>query len=863
MGKKVKLKRVKPIVQFAGSMVQQNHGELLEKHGYLLWDLTTKTYEEFDIHNDFGYVTVDIIKGRIPSWIHEEKETKLPKHPRLRLRFNKTEPSDIKKCITEFKKLFSVSEVTVTRTDTIGQLKTNLESKHNIVGNVRDDSFQDSLIREYLERQFLLSYDDLDAISDINKELNSQLSSEELSENITWVPKSFEFSNMFSYGEDNKIDFGNSRDIIGIFAPNASGKSSIFDALSFCLFDKTSRTYLSKNVLNNRKTDFKCKFHFTINGEDYFIERRGKLVSKGTSVKVDVDFWKEVDGEVESLNGEQRRETNHIIQKYLGTYDDFSLTTLSIQGNDSLFIDKSQSERKEILSQFLGLNIFDKLHQKAVEENRENTALIKKFKRDDFTSQLAEIETQLNDLSKDYSELQDSQEKFKKEEERLQSEINDLNKKIVQLDVSNFSIDTLKSELSTLEQKSELIQQESGSKVEMKDSRLDLKKTTESLIEQYDVDSLEESVNSLIELGQKSKEFGSEIEKKNISLDSLYEQKSHLDSHEYNEECDVCIKNSKTIIEQKGINSTRIENLVSSIDELTERKKLIDENIESLDDIKQTYSKYRELKDKNEAYDKEVSELITKLSSIETSVVRVHNEIEKKKTLIESYYKNEKQIEENESINKEIQSIDSELRGVKKSINDTNSSILDLNGKISTLNSKKESIENQIQEIKKLEKQQKRYEYYLSAVSRDGVSYDLISKTLPMIEGEINNVLSQIVEFGMQLEMDGKNINAYIVYDDQKWALEMCSGMERFISGLAIRIALINISNIPRPNFLVIDEGFGTLDSENLTSLYMLFSYLKTQFDFVMIISHIDSMRDVVDNLLEVKKEDGFSKVTF
>jgi DNA repair exonuclease SbcCD ATPase subunit len=115
----------------------------------------------------------------------------------------------------------------------------------------------------------------------------------------------------------------------------------------------------------------------------------------------------------------------------------------------------------------------------------------------------------------------------------------------------------------------------------------------------------------------------------------------------------------------------------------------------------------------------------------------------------------------------------------------------------------------------------------------------------------------------MELELDGKNINANIVYGTDKWSLEMSSGMERFISGLAIRVALINVSNLPRPNFLVIDEGFGTLDSENLTSLYMLFSYLKTQFDFVMMISHIDSMRDVVDTLMDIKKENKFSKVKF
>ena len=75
---------------------------------------------------------------------------------------------------------------------------------------------------------------------------------------------------------------------------------------------------------------------------------------------------------IESLNGEQRRETNKNIEKYLGKFEDFVLTTLSLQGNNVLFIDKSQSERKEILSQFIGVDIFDKLYQRTSDENRDN-----------------------------------------------------------------------------------------------------------------------------------------------------------------------------------------------------------------------------------------------------------------------------------------------------------------------------------------------------------------------------------------------------------------------------------------------------------------------------------------------------------
>jgi DNA repair exonuclease SbcCD ATPase subunit len=87
--------------------------------------------------------------------------------------------------------------------------------------------------------------------------------------------------------------------------------------------------------------------------------------------------------------------------------------------------------------------------------------------------------------------------------------------------------------------------------------------------------------------------------------------------------------------------------------------------------------------------------------------------------------------------------------------------------------------------------------------------------------------------------------------------------MEKFISSLAIRTSLINITSLPRPNFLAIDEGFGVLDSENLNNMYLLFDYLKSQFGFVLCISHIDAMRDIVDSLIEIKKVSGYSKINY
>jgi len=851
-------------IAYAGSMVQQNHGELLEKHGYLLWDIPTRTFTEHHIHNDYGFLTVDVIDGKIPTWVHDEIDTKLPKYPRLRLRFTRTEASEMKRKITELKKLFKVAEVTVTRTDTIGQLKTNQKLNKNIVGNVKDETFQNQLIRDYLERQYLLEESELDKITDINKELNHQIDDSDSMGNILWTPKDFEFSNMFSYGDDNKVRFENAHGILGIFAPNAAGKSSLFDALTFCIYDKTSRTNVSKNILNNRKSNFYCKFNFEIDGVDYFIERRARYVRKATSVKVDVDFWSVTDGVIKSLNGEQRKDTNKEIEKYLGTFEDFILTALSLQGNNALFIDKSQSERKEILSQFIGVNIFDKLYQKASDENRDNATLIRKFKRDDFTSKLAEIDIDLKEKKSEYKLLDIQQNSSKKEEEKLNKDIIKLNEKIIKLNAdSGVPIKELERRAEILKSKKEELGIQKNSIQDRITHREELQITLDEILDKFDEDHLETGILLLKEAESNLSKINSEIEKSKIKLDSLYERKDHLDSHKYDEECDICMENSQTIREQKKTVETQIQTGESDLQDFNQQHLQSTLEIDSLVVYKKEWTKYKEAKDKEDKIDREISGLINKLSTTETEEYKFTTQFTQQQKLIEEYYKNEKQINKNKNIRDSIVDVRLKWDNIKQIIKNNNVEILSLNGKISALQNQKETIEDRISEVKELESQSRLFDFYLNALSKDGVSYELIEKALPMIEGEVNNILAQIVEFGMQLEIDGKNINAYLVYGDQRWSLEMCSGMERFISGLAIRVALINVCNLPRPNFLVIDEGFGTLDSENLQSLFMLFTYLKTQFDFVMIISHIDSMRDVVDDLITIKKEKGFSNVKY
>ena len=844
-------------IAYAGSMIQQNHGESLDKHGYLLWDVDSRTFEEFEIPNDYGFYTLDVDNGIVPS------VTNMPKKPRLRVRVSNTEPSQIKRALTEIKKKYKVQEFTVTRMDTLSKRKTGNFDDRLAIGNVRDVEFQNELIKDYLQRQYLADDDTIDKIKQINRDINTKLIEEDMTPNVQWVPHQFEFSNMFSYGENNKIRFDSINGIVGIFAPNASGKSSLFDALSFCIFDKTSRTYVAKNVLNNRKSNFYCKLHFEIEGVDYFIERRAKLINKGRNLKVDVSFWKEDESGIHSLNGEQRRDTNSIIQQYLGTYEDFVLTTLSLQGNNSLFIDKSQSERKEILAQFMGVDIFDKLYSHAYNENRDNASLIRKFKRDDFTQQLADIQVDLKAKEAEYKLEEVSLTTAKNSVDKHNQKLISLNEKIVKVKSDNYSKEELETKKSTSETSlTELISQrdKTQSKIgEFEETQIQL----EEKIDSFDEDDINEGYNLFNEYTSDLKDLNNELDKLKIREDSLLERMKHLESHKYNEDCDICMENSESIIDAKVGVETDLTLLSTDKKKMLEQKNVLLLAIDSRKNYTDLLKNVNTLKRDEEKVSRDINILINKLSTFETKEIKLNGELLQATQLIGDYLENEKQIKINKVLRNEIVDVRHSLGKSKQILKNSEADILVLNGSVSSLTNQKKTIEDRIEEVSQLEDQFRLYEYYLNALGKDGVSYELISKALPMIEGEVNNILGQVVEFGLQLEMDGKNINANIVYDDQQWSLEMCSGMERFISGLAIRIALINVCNLPRPNFLVIDEGFGTLDNENLTSLYMLFAYLKTQFEFVMIISHIDSMRDVVDTLMEIKKVNGFSNIKY
>jgi len=843
----------KPIIAYAGSLVQQNHGEELKGHGFLMWDLKHKVFKHYELQNDYGYYTIEINKGKLVTDI-----SNLPKKARIRTKCFESIPSQVKEVMNDIKDKCEILESTFIRVD---EAEVDLTLKNGQVfdiHNILDVDYQNKLIEDNLlakntEKTLI------EKVKELNKTINKEIAKDKAPKNIRWKPKTFEFDNMFSYGEGNYIDFTKLKGTIGLFAPNASGKSSIMDALAFCVFDKFSKGFKAIHVLNTQKMSFKCKFNFEVNGVDYYIEREGKADKKG-NVKVDVKFYKIDKGNEVPLNGEARRSTNDIIRDYVGTYEDFILTVLSIQNSKAgSFIDLGQTERKDLLCQFMGLNLFDQLYTIANDNFKETNTLLKNASKDQLISELTTVSGSITTNNNNIEIFTNTVKQKEGEKDQLNNKMLELSNTLIKTDSFSFDITKLEQEKVDLTGKIDKVNNNiSSERVKLKTIEDSLVALTSSLAE---CDGIDEKYDEYKSWKQKETEKQKEIDTLKLVIKNKVEKLKKLEEHKYDPNCTYCVNNIfvKDAIKTKEDLELDKQKATKVVGEFN----VIKEKLDSYGDIEKRNKECIKLNNEKLTLERNKSSVNSSILQNENTLINLQNKLKNVEDNIQTFYTNKEVIENNTTILTNVEKVKAEIKTVENEIKALNNKLFIASGEKGKLELQYKNFTDQLNKVKELEESYESYKLYTNIISRDGIPYEIITKTLPEIEKEVNNILHQVVEFSVTLHTDGKNIMTNIVYEDRKWPLEMASGMEKFISGLAIRVALINISNLPRPNIICIDEGFGCADSDHLSQMGALFSYLKNQFDFIWVISHLDQMRDMVDNQIEIKKENGYSKVVY
>ena len=853
-------------VRYCGSTVQQNHGETNDK-GFLIWEIEDKNQFRVSHHvllNPKPFVTIELTpKGRMP------RGTTVPATARLRLVSNNNLPLDVmRKAVEVAKHRFKPESITFLNraAGERGTVEIGVGFK---VENLRDKGVQENLIREYLT-DYEPTEEMLERVFELNRKYNSQIEeTEEVARNVNWNINKFEWDNLFNYGEGNSVDFNNLNGIVGIFGKNYSGKSSIIDGLLYTMFNTTSKNERKNyNIINQNKKDCRGLVELQVGEKTYTIERdstkyvkklKGEITNEART-NLEFNGFDPVVGESMSLNGTTRNQTDAHIRKRFGTVEDFLLTSMSSQLDSLSFIKEGSTRRKEILAKFLDLDIFERKFRLAHEDSADLKGVIRRVGDANYDNDIALAEVQCEEARKE-----------------LESE------------VSSCSIERQNLVDAQLEY-AELTEQIDSIPAERLDIKalLELKNTLGAKIEDTNLNIIELK-QEVVGYDEKLKEYDDFLT--TIDIEDLLEKKKQYD--EFKQKYDDTVNRARLMDnEYKGLNK-KIELLdeVPCGDQFPMCQFIKDAHLASVELPSLELDIISEIEDAKTYRTKTASvnsaEMITLIDTYNTTIINKNNiEIEKRdnKVSIERLYAKVKTYrselvgtqekidlyEEKKDLIKNIESLLNSRGKVQNSIDRSQQAIQNLEDlinshhrQIGSLEQKVDSLYEKKKELHDIREEYASYDLFMRCTHSNGIAYDIIKKRLPVINSEIAKVLANIVDFDIFFQEDGRKLNILIRHPKHDpRPIEMGSGAEKTVAAMAIRLALLSVSSLPKGNIFILDEPGTALDADNMEGFIRILQLIKMYFKTVILISHVDSLKDIVDIEITIDKKDGFATVT-
>ena len=244
--------------------------------------------------------------------------------------------------------------------------KSGKELDLDLEQNILDTTYQRNLMS-----QFVMANDmgiDINLLKRLDDKVNAELADTvEIDTKYKRVYiKNIKFSNFLSFGDNNYLDIEKLGGITVIDSnpPNFGGKSVLaVDLILFLFFNTTTKSSKASEIFNRFKksNEVFVQGEIEIDGRDYIIIRKIKRrkTKKGDwSVSTSLEFLeRKKNGELQNFTGEQRRETEKFIKESIGTINDFLLTVLSTASNLESLIESKPTERGNVLSRFIGLEI--------------------------------------------------------------------------------------------------------------------------------------------------------------------------------------------------------------------------------------------------------------------------------------------------------------------------------------------------------------------------------------------------------------------------------------------------------------------------------------------------------------------------
>lgn len=604
---------------------------------------------------------------------------------------------------------------------------------------------------------------------------------------------------------------------------NGSGKSSIFEAIVFALFEETSG---GEKTVSNRITGqgYSIKLDFDVDNNHYTILRQcSGSKSNVTLYKNDVD-----------ISARNKTDTNKLIESILGISKSLFL--------DSVFLSQSISTNLASLS--------PTARKERLEVLTNTDQLINDFKEKLKQRQL-DYENKRVELQLEQNKLNGNKEALLNQINNLQLKLQEIEYKIQQRDQLG-NIDTINNEIDTANKNIEIQKYDLQQKdIEIENCEQEIKEFRNTGNDDITLkDKLVADINSKL----------SEIQKQNNEINMLeYEiNQSNTIINRENFEIDK-VKNSDTCPtcgrKYENVNEDHINNIIN----------------EHQNNISNELDKQKQLQDKMEITKGLIENLTQEQAAIQNELNNVNikinqfNDILNQKEDKRRRLTSERQIITNNilQINNQIQS----LQGKKEQIlsfdvgnkdevikmqQDVQNQINEIDDKVKTYEDKLTENNNYIESIK----------HSLQLVTKDFRTY--------LLQNSIQYLNQQLLKYSNQLFSNSKDM-IQISDNDTKLDIklgqapyESLSGGEKTRVNIALLLAQKSLASIVGNitcNMIILDEILGYCDAEAETNVVNLITLELNTLESIFMISHKEIPIGYDTELTVIKNKDGLTSI--
>jgi len=711
----------------------------------------------------------------------------------------------------------------------------------DVSSNILDINYQNNLIRNLLETNSSSDY--YDKIMEINNIVENKLvlENQEPTQFNKWYIKKIRFSNFLSFGENQELDFEklNGITIVESTPQNTGGKTTLtIDLLLFLFFNTTTKSSKAEDIFNkftNKDTVYVVG-DIIIDGEEYMISRRMDRKKNKTDewkIKSELSFDKKLkNGEIQNLKGEQRRETELFIKNTIGNMDDFLATILTTGNNLEDLLESKPTARGQLLGRFLGLEHLKKKEDLGKEVYQEfskrmfsNVYNVEKLKAEnlDLVEEVKELEINLEKLNKDLKDYEERLEKGNSYKNELYtSKYSDIDKELLIVNV-----ESLETEIATINANN------------------------------FRINDMIKAINS-----DKPENFYDEDEH-----DSLKEKimETKLNKQLLKAKIDEITKLIKTYgdgiqCEHCGLNLMDAEFTKAKIDSLDNHKKEYEVISNLVTELETKHEQLNKLKKDFDAYEKNKLVIKKHNLTLEANVIKIEN----LDRTIKRYLEVQEKIKKNNQIDALIIKANSKIDELTFEKNKITKEISGVEIKISNYKEKTEKNLTIIEKIYKEQEEEKQYKIYLDLFGKNGISKMIMKTMLPVINSELQRLLSDVCYFTLDVRVNDKNEVEFVMIDNNTGVEKLMttgSGYEKTVASLALRAVLSKVCSLPKPNIWVADEVFGKVSNENLDMMGEFFIRLKSYFEKILLISHNPLISNWGESKIVVEKKNNVSKV--